>query len=154
MSAVADNGPWRREYPDRRGIFLNKCRLRWVALFFHPEVRNITKSKLTWLIKAKTMLDRECLDRICCSRLKVLKYCSLKISFFKKIRVSSCPFTVCGIVAFTHNNKCHFTHIWCVSLQVSSGAVDIHYEATVLTGNSNWRPQRIQTWTKCLMVKT
>ncbi|KAG8002689.1 hypothetical protein GBF38_015212 [Nibea albiflora] len=23
-----DNGPWRREYPERRGIFLNKCRLR------------------------------------------------------------------------------------------------------------------------------
>lgn len=25
-----DNGPWRREYPERRGVFLNKCRLRWV----------------------------------------------------------------------------------------------------------------------------
>ncbi|KAJ4934766.1 hypothetical protein JOQ06_007548 [Pogonophryne albipinna] len=24
----ADNGPLRREYPERRGIFLNKCRLR------------------------------------------------------------------------------------------------------------------------------
>uniref|UniRef100_A0A3Q1JAI3 Uncharacterized protein n=1 Tax=Anabas testudineus TaxID=64144 RepID=A0A3Q1JAI3_ANATE len=23
-----DNGPWRRDYPERRGIFLNKCRLR------------------------------------------------------------------------------------------------------------------------------
>ncbi|XP_047424694.1 tachykinin-3a isoform X2 [Mugil cephalus] len=23
-----DNGAWRREYPERRGIFLNKCRLR------------------------------------------------------------------------------------------------------------------------------
>ncbi|KAM4609774.1 tachykinin-3a [Polymixia lowei] len=23
-----DNGPWRKEYPERRGIFLNKCRLR------------------------------------------------------------------------------------------------------------------------------
>ncbi|XP_068452842.1 tachykinin-3a [Clinocottus analis] len=25
-----DNGPWRREYPERRGIFLNKCRLRFL----------------------------------------------------------------------------------------------------------------------------
>uniref|UniRef100_A0A667WBK9 Tachykinin precursor 3a n=1 Tax=Myripristis murdjan TaxID=586833 RepID=A0A667WBK9_9TELE len=24
-----DNGPWRTEYPERRGIFLNKCRLRF-----------------------------------------------------------------------------------------------------------------------------
>ncbi|CAI5647485.1 unnamed protein product [Oreochromis niloticus] len=27
-NAETDNGPWRREYPERRGIFLNKCRLR------------------------------------------------------------------------------------------------------------------------------
>lgn len=33
-SALTDNGPWRREYPERRGIFLNKCRLRWVHLLF------------------------------------------------------------------------------------------------------------------------
>uniref|UniRef100_A0A8D2ZL51 Tachykinin precursor 3a n=1 Tax=Scophthalmus maximus TaxID=52904 RepID=A0A8D2ZL51_SCOMX len=38
-----DNGPWRREYPERRGIFLNKCRLRWVPLLF-PSVWNITVS--------------------------------------------------------------------------------------------------------------
>ncbi|KAM6929819.1 tachykinin-3a isoform 1-T1 [Lycodopsis pacificus] len=25
-----DNGPWRREHPERRGIFLNKCRLRFL----------------------------------------------------------------------------------------------------------------------------
>uniref|UniRef100_A0A671X402 Tachykinin precursor 3a n=1 Tax=Sparus aurata TaxID=8175 RepID=A0A671X402_SPAAU len=25
-----DNGPWRREYPERRGIFFNKCRLRFL----------------------------------------------------------------------------------------------------------------------------
>ncbi|XP_029012953.1 tachykinin-3a isoform X2 [Betta splendens] len=25
-----DNGPWRRDYPERRGIFLNKCRLRFL----------------------------------------------------------------------------------------------------------------------------
>ncbi|XP_029995260.1 tachykinin-3a isoform X2 [Sphaeramia orbicularis] len=25
-----DNGSWRREYPERRGIFLNKCRLRFL----------------------------------------------------------------------------------------------------------------------------
>ncbi|KAJ0036803.1 hypothetical protein NQD34_005480 [Periophthalmus magnuspinnatus] len=25
-----DNGPWRRETPERRGIFLNKCRLRFL----------------------------------------------------------------------------------------------------------------------------
>ncbi|XP_053174357.1 tachykinin-3a [Scomber japonicus] len=25
-----NNGPWRREYPERRGIFLNKCRLRFL----------------------------------------------------------------------------------------------------------------------------
>ncbi|XP_068589725.1 tachykinin-3a [Cebidichthys violaceus] len=25
-----DNGPWRREYAERRGIFLNKCRLRFL----------------------------------------------------------------------------------------------------------------------------
>ncbi|XP_041656408.1 tachykinin-3a [Cheilinus undulatus] len=25
-----DNSPWRREYPERRGIFLNKCRLRFL----------------------------------------------------------------------------------------------------------------------------
>ncbi|XP_034001222.1 tachykinin-3a isoform X1 [Trematomus bernacchii] len=25
-----DNGPLRREYPERRGIFLNKCRLRFL----------------------------------------------------------------------------------------------------------------------------
>ncbi|XP_026188947.1 tachykinin-3a [Mastacembelus armatus] len=25
-----DNGPWRREYPEKRGIFLNKCRLRFL----------------------------------------------------------------------------------------------------------------------------
>uniref|UniRef100_UPI0037E8B821 tachykinin-3a n=1 Tax=Semicossyphus pulcher TaxID=241346 RepID=UPI0037E8B821 len=25
-----DNGPWRREYPERRNIFLNKCRLRFL----------------------------------------------------------------------------------------------------------------------------
>ncbi|XP_040048919.1 tachykinin-3a [Gasterosteus aculeatus] len=25
-----DNGPWRRAYPERRGIFLNKCRLRFL----------------------------------------------------------------------------------------------------------------------------
>uniref|UniRef100_A0A8C6SXV5 Tachykinin precursor 3a n=1 Tax=Neogobius melanostomus TaxID=47308 RepID=A0A8C6SXV5_9GOBI len=25
-----DNGPWRRESPERRGIFLNKCRLRFL----------------------------------------------------------------------------------------------------------------------------
>ncbi|XP_071759379.1 tachykinin-3a [Centroberyx gerrardi] len=24
-----DNGPWRRDYPERKGIFLNKCRLRF-----------------------------------------------------------------------------------------------------------------------------
>ncbi|KAM3872326.1 tachykinin-3a [Diretmus argenteus] len=24
-----DNGPWRKEYPERRGILLNKCRLRF-----------------------------------------------------------------------------------------------------------------------------
>lgn len=35
MFALTDNGPWRREYPDRRGIFLNKCRLRWAPLLFH-----------------------------------------------------------------------------------------------------------------------
>ncbi|XP_029973864.1 tachykinin-3a isoform X1 [Salarias fasciatus] len=27
-NSESDNGPWRREYPERRGIFLNKCRLR------------------------------------------------------------------------------------------------------------------------------
>uniref|UniRef100_A0A3Q3W9Y5 Uncharacterized protein n=1 Tax=Mola mola TaxID=94237 RepID=A0A3Q3W9Y5_MOLML len=27
-----DNGPWRRASPERRGIFLNKCRLRCVPL--------------------------------------------------------------------------------------------------------------------------
>ncbi|XP_035993528.1 tachykinin-3a isoform X2 [Fundulus heteroclitus] len=27
-SSDSDNSPWRREYPDRRGIFLNKSRLR------------------------------------------------------------------------------------------------------------------------------
>ncbi|XP_034028286.1 tachykinin-3a isoform X2 [Thalassophryne amazonica] len=26
----SDNGSWRREYPERRGIFLNKCRLRFL----------------------------------------------------------------------------------------------------------------------------
>ncbi|XP_075882456.1 tachykinin-3a isoform X1 [Nelusetta ayraudi] len=26
----SDNGPWRREYPERRGVFLNKCRLRFL----------------------------------------------------------------------------------------------------------------------------
>ncbi|KAM8864624.1 tachykinin-3a [Spinachia spinachia] len=25
-----ENGPWRRAYPERRGIFLNKCRLRFL----------------------------------------------------------------------------------------------------------------------------
>ncbi|KAK7916193.1 hypothetical protein WMY93_011954 [Mugilogobius chulae] len=25
-----DNGPWRKESPERRGIFLNKCRLRFL----------------------------------------------------------------------------------------------------------------------------
>lgn len=30
VSSCTDNGPWRREYPERRGVFLNKCRLRWV----------------------------------------------------------------------------------------------------------------------------
>nr|XP_020482002.1 tachykinin-3-like [Labrus bergylta] len=25
-----DNGAWRREYPERRGVFLNKCRLRFL----------------------------------------------------------------------------------------------------------------------------
>ncbi|XP_061909073.1 tachykinin-3a isoform X2 [Entelurus aequoreus] len=25
-----DNGAWRREYPERRGIFVNKCRLRFL----------------------------------------------------------------------------------------------------------------------------
>ncbi|XP_068604779.1 tachykinin-3a [Brachionichthys hirsutus] len=25
-----DNGSWRRDYPERRGIFLNKCRLRFL----------------------------------------------------------------------------------------------------------------------------
>ncbi|XP_029362970.1 tachykinin-3a [Echeneis naucrates] len=25
-----DNGPWKKEYPERRGIFLNKCRLRFL----------------------------------------------------------------------------------------------------------------------------
>ncbi|KAF3696863.1 Tachykinin-3 Neurokinin B-like protein Zneurok1 Preprotachykinin-B [Channa argus] len=25
-----DNGPWRRDYPERRGVFLNKCRLRFL----------------------------------------------------------------------------------------------------------------------------
>ncbi|CAG07431.1 unnamed protein product [Tetraodon nigroviridis] len=25
-----DNGPWRRAYPERRGILLNKCRLRFL----------------------------------------------------------------------------------------------------------------------------
>lgn len=28
MCYLTDNGPWRREYPERRGIFFNKCRLR------------------------------------------------------------------------------------------------------------------------------
>uniref|UniRef100_A0A3Q1EHC4 Tachykinin precursor 3a n=1 Tax=Acanthochromis polyacanthus TaxID=80966 RepID=A0A3Q1EHC4_9TELE len=28
-NSESDNGPWRREYPDRRGIFFNKCRLRF-----------------------------------------------------------------------------------------------------------------------------
>ncbi|XP_068997284.1 tachykinin-3a isoform X2 [Embiotoca jacksoni] len=27
-NSESDNGPWRKEYPERRGIFLNKCRLR------------------------------------------------------------------------------------------------------------------------------
>ncbi|XP_023152915.2 tachykinin-3a [Amphiprion ocellaris] len=27
-NSESDNGRWRREYPDRRGIFFNKCRLR------------------------------------------------------------------------------------------------------------------------------
>ncbi|KAM4737209.1 tachykinin-3a isoform 2-T2 [Anableps anableps] len=27
-SSDSDNSPWRREYPERRGIFLNKSRLR------------------------------------------------------------------------------------------------------------------------------
>ncbi|XP_035761484.1 tachykinin-3a [Neolamprologus brichardi] len=27
-NAETDNGAWRRESPERRGIFLNKCRLR------------------------------------------------------------------------------------------------------------------------------
>ncbi|XP_037540098.1 tachykinin-3a [Nematolebias whitei] len=27
-SSESDNGPWRREYPERRGIFLNRSRLR------------------------------------------------------------------------------------------------------------------------------
>ncbi|XP_054637786.1 tachykinin-3a [Dunckerocampus dactyliophorus] len=25
-----DKGPWRREYPEKRGIFVNKCRLRFL----------------------------------------------------------------------------------------------------------------------------
>uniref|UniRef100_A0A8C4FD10 Tachykinin precursor 3a n=1 Tax=Dicentrarchus labrax TaxID=13489 RepID=A0A8C4FD10_DICLA len=29
-NSPVDNGPWRREYPERRGIFLNKCRLRFL----------------------------------------------------------------------------------------------------------------------------
>lgn len=29
-NSESDNGPWRREYPERRGIFLNKCRLRFL----------------------------------------------------------------------------------------------------------------------------
>ncbi|KAM7411932.1 hypothetical protein PAMA_021758 [Pampus argenteus] len=29
-NSETDNGPWRREYPERRGIFLNKCRLRFL----------------------------------------------------------------------------------------------------------------------------
>ncbi|XP_056131150.1 tachykinin-3a [Lampris incognitus] len=28
-SSEPDNAPWRRESPERRGIFLNKCRLRF-----------------------------------------------------------------------------------------------------------------------------
>uniref|UniRef100_A0A3Q0TBS3 Neuromedin-K n=1 Tax=Amphilophus citrinellus TaxID=61819 RepID=A0A3Q0TBS3_AMPCI len=28
VSSLADNVPWRRVYPERRGIFFNKCRLR------------------------------------------------------------------------------------------------------------------------------
>ncbi|KAM4562826.1 tachykinin-3a [Odontesthes bonariensis] len=27
-NSESDNGPWRKEYPERRGIFLNKSRLR------------------------------------------------------------------------------------------------------------------------------
>lgn len=30
VRAFTDNGPWRRESPERRGIFLNKCRLRFL----------------------------------------------------------------------------------------------------------------------------
>nr|XP_046253445.1 tachykinin-3a isoform X1 [Scatophagus argus] len=29
-NSESDNSPWRREYPERRGIFLNKCRLRFL----------------------------------------------------------------------------------------------------------------------------
>ncbi|KAG7521440.1 tachykinin-3 isoform X1 [Solea senegalensis] len=29
-NSESDNGPWRREYPERRGIFLNKCKLRFL----------------------------------------------------------------------------------------------------------------------------
>lgn len=35
MFVLTDNGPWRREYPDRKGIFLNKCRLRWAPFLLH-----------------------------------------------------------------------------------------------------------------------
>lgn len=34
LSSLTDNGPWRKEYPEKRGIFLNKCRLRWVTPLF------------------------------------------------------------------------------------------------------------------------
>uniref|UniRef100_A0A3B5JWI6 Tachykinin-3-like n=1 Tax=Takifugu rubripes TaxID=31033 RepID=A0A3B5JWI6_TAKRU len=29
-NSESDNGPWRREYAERRGVFLNKCRLRFL----------------------------------------------------------------------------------------------------------------------------
>ncbi|CAL8366733.1 unnamed protein product [Lota lota] len=28
-NSETDNGPWRKTYPERRGVFLNKCRLRF-----------------------------------------------------------------------------------------------------------------------------
>lgn len=42
--ALPDNGPWRRAYPERRGISLHKCKLRWAAAPFSVGVKKPTQS--------------------------------------------------------------------------------------------------------------
>lgn len=73
MSALTDNGPWRREYPERRGIFLNKCRLRWVPLLFHSvdgTSNNLHLEHKHLLIKGEISFKGCWLkdDDFCCSR--------------------------------------------------------------------------------------